>query len=198
MTNQNVDGKKIVTGLIQAEQAIYDQLTELVGEDAKIAVQTIRQHAIISATCGVAVVVPGADLMAFVANTWTMYARINSALDISLSKNALKSIATAVGTNVIAIIPGTVLGSVGGSILKAFPGLGTLGGMAVAGTTYYALSTVMGWIYLKAITSLISSNKTINEENLKRATQQASKDESFVKDAYNTAKSDYKERDEDN
>ena len=198
MTKQNIDGKQIVSGLIQAEQAIYEQLTELVGEDAKDAVQTIRQHAVVAATCGVGVFVPGADLLAFVANTWTMYARINHALGISLSKNALKSIATAVGTNVISIIPGTALASVGGSILKAIPGLGTIGGMAVAGTTYYALSTVMGWIYLKAITTLVSSNETINEENVKAATKEVSQDESFVKNAYNTAKSEYKEDKKDN
>ena len=71
MNNQK--DSQLFQGLVKAENAIYEQLTELVGNDAKEAVKTIRQHAVISATCGVAVVVPGADLLAFLANTWTMY-----------------------------------------------------------------------------------------------------------------------------
>lgn len=192
MKKPALDNAQIFSGLIASETAIYEQLTALVGEEAQEAVKTIRQHAIISASCGVAVVVPGVDLLAFVANTWTMYARINNALGISLSKNILKSIATAVGTNVISVIPGMALGSLAGSVMKALPGIGTLGGMAVSGTTYYALSTVMGWIYLKGIITLVSSNETINEENLKAATKQVSKDKDFVKGIYESAKSEYK------
>lgn len=187
-----LNNTQIFSALIRSESAIYKQLTTLVGEEAQEAVKIIRQHAIISASCGVAIVVPEVDLLAFVANTLTMYARINNALGISLSKNILKSILTAVVTNVIAVIPDMVLGSLAGSVMKALPGIGTLGGMAVSGTTYYVLSTVMGWIYLKGITTLVSSNETINAENLKAATKQVSQDKDFVKGIYESAKSEYK------
>ncbi len=197
MKKVSLDNDQIFSALIASEAAIYEQLTALVGEDAKKAVKTIRQHAVVSATCGLAVVVPGADLLAFVANTWTMYARINKALGISLSKNILKSIATAVGTNVVSIIPGMAIGSLAGSLMKAFPGLGTLGGMAVSGTTYYAISTVMGWIYLKGITILVSSNQALDAENLKAATKQVAKDKEFVKNIYESAKEDYKNKKQD-
>jgi uncharacterized protein (DUF697 family) len=192
-----LDNSEIFKGLIAAEREIYDRLTDLVGDDAKEAVKTIRQHAIISASCGVAVVVPGLDLVGFVANNWTMYARINNALGISLSENALKSIASAVVTNIVSIIPGFAVGAVFGSLLKVVPVFGTGGGMLVAGTTYYVLTTVMGWIYLKAITTLVSSNKAINEENLKAATKQVSKDKKFVRSVYEAAKSEH-EKEEPN
>jgi len=184
---------QIFSGLIAAETAVYEELVSLIGDDAKKAVETIRQHSYISATCGVLVIAPGVDILAFVANTWTMYARINSALGISLSKNILKSVASAIGTNVLSIIPGMILGSVGGSILKIFPVLGTAGGMAVTGATFYAISTVMGWTYLKAIMFLVSSNVPINEKNLKVATKEVAKDKDFIREIYNSAKSDFKE-----
>lgn len=190
-TSQNSEENAILQKLIAAEALIYLKLVDLLGDDAKEAVKIIRQHAIISATCGVGAFFPGAGLLSFAANNWTMYARINSALGISLSKNALKSIATAIATNVISIIPGVAFTSVGGSVLKAFPGFGTIGGMAITSTTYYALSTVMGWIYLKGITTLVSSNKTINDENIKTATKKASQDKDFVRSIFNKAKSNY-------
>ncbi|WP_193198667.1 hypothetical protein [Nostoc sp. MG11] len=197
MKKEPTKASQIFSGLIAAEAAIYEELASLVGEDAKKAVETIRQHSYISATCGLLVITPGADILAFLANTWTMYARINSALGISLSKNILKSVASAIGTNVLSVIPGMILGSVGGSILKMFPVLGTAGGMVVTGATFYAISTVMGWTYLKAITFLVSSNAPINEENLKVATKQVTKDKDFIRDIYNSAKSDFKEEQED-
>ena len=98
-----------------------------------------------------------------------------------------------IGTNILSIIPGMILSSVGGSILKIVPGLGTAGGMAITGTTFYALSTVMGWTYLKAIMFLVSSDVPINEKNLKVATKQVTKDKDFIKEIYNSAKSDFQE-----
>lgn len=197
MKKEPMQTNQIFLGLIAAEKAVYEELVSLVGEDAKKAVETIRQHSYISATCGVLVIAPGVDILAFVANTWTMYARINSALGISLSKNILKSVASAIGTNVLSIIPGMILGSVGGSILKIFPVLGTAGGMAVTGATFYAISTVMGWTYLKAIMFLVSSNAPINEKNLKVATNKVAKDKDFIREIYNSAKSDFKEEKHD-
>jgi uncharacterized protein (DUF697 family) len=188
------NSSQILSGLIAAETAIYNELAAKVGEDAQKAVKSIRQHAYISGAFGLGVILPGVDLLALVTNTWAMYARINHALGISLGKNALKSIASAVGTNVISIIPGIALGAVGGSLLKLVPGLGTVGGMAVSGATSYALTTVMGWIYLKAITTLVVSNKTVDEENLKDLAKQVSKDKEFIKSVYKAAKSESKEQ----
>ncbi|NJN13749.1 MAG: hypothetical protein HC815_40055, partial [Richelia sp. RM1_1_1] len=156
----------------------------------------IRQHSYVSATCGVFVTNPVVDILAFLTNTWTMYARINSALGISLSKNILKSVASAIGTNILSVIPGMILSSVGGSILKVVPIVGTVRGMAITGTTFYALSTVMGWTYLKAITSLVSSNEPIDEKNLKNITKQVAKDKDFVRKIYNAAKSDFKKEEQ--
>lgn len=179
MKNTNQDkpqDKQVLSGLIAAEVAVYEKLESLVGEDAKKAVQTIRQHAYISAFCGLILIVPGVDLFAFVVNTWTMYARINTSLGIALGKNIIKSVGLAIATNVLSIIPAIILASIAGSILKIIPGLGTTGGMLVTCITFYTLSSLMGWTYLKAITLLVSSDTPVNGRTLKKAAKQVSKD----------------------
>ncbi len=180
-TNNKPEPKsKVLSGIIAAETAVYEKLESLVGEDAKKAVRNIRQHSYISAICGTIIIVPGVDVFAFVVNTWTMYGRINTALGISLGKNAIKSVALAIATNMLSIIPATVLVSMGGSILKIIPGLGTAGGIMVTCVTFYTLSSVMGWTYLKAIMFLVGSDTPINGRSLKMATKQIGKDKDLL------------------
>ncbi|BAZ08051.1 hypothetical protein [Calothrix sp. NIES-3974] len=105
-----------------------------------------------------------------------MYARINTALGIALGKNIIKSVGLAIATNVLSIISATILVSLGGSVLKIIPGVGTAGGMLVTCITFYTLSSLMDWIYLKAITFLVSSDIPVNSRNLKKAAKQVSQD----------------------
>jgi uncharacterized protein (DUF697 family) len=151
----------------------------------------IKQHAVTAAAVGL-VPIPIVGIAGLVANTWAMYVRINQEVGIPFEKNVMKSIATGIGTNLLAIMPGMVLGKFAAQLAKAVPGLGSVGGMAIDSATNYAIILVMGTIYVVALTKLFSKGEPITEESLKRATKEASADKSFVKGAFQAAKSEYK------
>lgn len=143
----------------------------------------IKQHALAGTAIGF-IPVPGADLAAMVANTWTMYVRINKIVGISFGDNALKSIASGIIANLASVIPGVIVAIAAGSLLKFFPGIGTAGGIAVAAVANVAVMYVAGKVYLKSLEVLIRSKKPLTEENIKQAAVQTSKDKAFVKSAY--------------
>lgn len=151
----------------------------------------IKQHGVIAAGSGM-IPVPVLSVLALVGNTWTMYVRINKEVGIPFEQNVMKSIATGVATNVAAVMPGMLIGKLAAQIAKAFPGPGTVAGIAINSATNYALTLVMGTIYVVALTKLFSRGEPITEENLKRATKETATDKSFVKDTFAAAKSQYK------
>lgn len=153
----------------------------------------VKQHALLGAAAGM-IPIPGADLASLVANTWAMYARLNKAIGVSFSDNALKSIASGVLANLASLIPGVALGVAAGTLLKLIPGVGTLGGMAVAAAAQGAVTYVAAKVYLKSLEVLVSSGKPLTEENIKMAATQTSKDKTFVKDAYAEGKEFAKKR----
>jgi hypothetical protein len=53
---------------------------------------------------------------------------------------------------------------------------------------------VAGKVYLKSLEVLIHSGKPITEENIKKVTEQTSKDKAFVKNAYAEGKEVAKNR----
>lgn len=168
---------------------------ELFGNGAKAheLSNVIKQHALAGFASGF-IPVPGLDLAALVANTWTMYVRINNVVGISFSDHVLKSIASGVFANLVSVIPSiaVILGLE--TALKFIPGFGTLSGMAFGAVGNIAVTYVAGKVYVKSLEVLIHSGKPITEENIKMATEQTSKDKAFVKKAYTEGKEVAKNR----
>jgi len=143
----------------------------------------IKQHALLGTAAGM-IPVPGVDLAALAANTWTMYVRINKVVGVSFGDNALKSIASGVFANLVSLIPGIALAMGASVLLKLFPGVGTAGGVAVGAAANVGATYVAGRVYLKSLEVLIHSGKPLTEENIRSAAEQTSKDKAFVRSAY--------------
>lgn len=138
--------------------------------------------------------IPGLDIAAAGANIWTMYVRINKELDLPFSENILRSIAAGVATN---LAGGATVALVAGTVLKFLPGLGTLGGAAVMGTTIYAVTIGAGIVYMKAITKLLQSKRLgeVSEADLKAATDEVLRDKKTVDTIIKEGKEEYKNKD---
>lgn len=143
----------------------------------------IKQHALGATAIGL-IPVPGADVAAMVANTWTMYVRLNKIVGVSFGDHVLKSIASGIIANLAAVIPGVIVAMAAGSLLKFIPGIGTVGGMAVAAVANVAVMYVAGKVYLKSLEVMVRSGKPLTEENLRKATAETAKDKAFVAAAY--------------
>ncbi|MCX5958384.1 MAG: hypothetical protein NT053_00550 [Cyanobacteria bacterium] len=157
------------------------------GEKAKELEHIVIQHALLGSAAAF-IPVPGADVAAMVATIWSMYARINNAVGVSLNEHALRSIASAVVANVLAVLPAAALAVGIETIFKLFPGIGTAGGIATGIVANVALMYVSGMIYLKSLEALVNSGKPLTEENIRKATQEMVKDSAFVKEAYQHGK----------
>ena len=137
--------------------------------------------------------IPGADMAAAAANVWAMYVRINRELHLPFGDNVTKSIAAGAATN-IGVAAARVL--VIGSVIKFIPGIGSIGGAAIMGTTIYATTIAAGIVYMKAITKLLRSKKVgeFTEADLKAATDEVIKDKDDMKTIIKEGKEEYKRR----
>lgn len=135
--------------------------------------------------------VPGADLAAASANTWTMYVRINKELDLPFGENVAKSLAAGVVTNIGANIAGLLLVATG---VKFLPGLGTVGGAALMAGSIYAVTIAAGTVYMKAITKLIQRKDPakMTADDLKKAADEVMKDKKEIRSIVRDAKKSYK------
>ncbi len=164
---------------------------EMKGQLGENVAKTIKQHAITAAGFGL-VPVPIVGLIGLVGNTWTMYVRINQEVGLPFGSNLMKSIATAIGTNVISIMPGMLIGKIAAQAAKSLPIFGSAAGMVIDAATNYALVLVMGIIYVVALTKLFARGQDVTEENLKAAAKETSKDKGFIKQVFKAAKEEYK------
>ena len=138
--------------------------------------------------------VPGADVAAGAANIWSMYLRINSKIGMKLGESVLKTIASAVATNLASYA--AVL-AVGG-MLKFIPGIGTIGGAVVMSAALYAVTLASGYVYLKALTALVRKGQVINDQNLKDSVNSFMKDnKSDIQNFIKAAKKEYKQENSD-
>ena len=127
--------------------------------------------------------VPGADVAAGAVNIWTMYLRINSKIGMKLGESVLKTIASAVATNLASYA--AVL-AVGGA-LKFIPGIGSIGGAVVMSGALYA------YVYLKALTALLKKGGAVDGNKLKESVDDfMNNNRSEIKNFINAAKKDYK------
>lgn len=135
--------------------------------------------------------IPGAGgILAFVINAgfiWSMYGRIGAEIDLPISQNILKSLASGIATN----IASNIIGTIGLSIAFSFiPGVGNIGAAIIIGATCYALTLTSGYVYLKIMTKLFSKGidpTTLSEKELKKEAKSVAKDRD-VKDMFNKAK----------
>ncbi len=98
---------------------------------------------------------------------WTMYGRINSKLGVPIGKNILKTVASALCTNLAAYMAATFVGSTLASLL---PGLGSVAAAGINGAMVFALTWVSGLIYLKLLTVLAVKHvsfESISTEEMK-------------------------------
>lgn len=132
----------------------------------------VEKHAIGAAAAGLgAAWIPGvggtAAVVASAGFIWSMYYRINSKIGVPFNKNILKSVATAICTNLVATAVSSIVVS---SLLTFVPGLGTLAGDLIMTAVSFALVWSSGLVYLKVLTRFAESDVDLNsvsEEDLK-------------------------------
>lgn len=160
-----------------ADNALPQEIADVVKLHAKLAVGSAF------------IPVPGADIAAGATNIWTMYLRINGKIGMKFGESVLKTIASAVATNLASYA--AVL-AVGGA-LKFLPGIGSIGGALVMSTALYALTLTSGYIYLKALTALLKQDGIVNDDRLKESIDSFIKDsQAEIKSFMNEATKNYK------
>lgn len=139
---------------------------------------------------------PGVGATAAVAASagfiWGMYYRINTKLGIPFHKHILKSVATAIGTNLAATAVGTIAIS---TALSFIPGLGSIGSDLLMAGVCYAVTFASGLVYLKVLTRLAHANadfSNISEKDLKKTAKEVM-DHEDIKGMMKEAKSQFKE-----
>ncbi|QLE57139.1 hypothetical protein [Nostoc sp. TCL26-01] len=182
------------TKLVEAmDKTVDDNLPQNIADIVKFHSKGAAAAAIASAW------VPGAGGVAATAICagfiWTMYGRIGAEIDLPISKNILKSLASGVATNIASGIVGVIALSTAFSI---FPGLGNIAASAIMGGTSYALTLASGYVYLKIMTQLFSKGidpTTLSEQELKNIAKTVTND-SDVKDVIKGAKEEFKSKNE--
>jgi hypothetical protein len=122
---------------------------------------------------------------------WSMYGRIGSEINLPMSSNILKSLASGVATNIASAMAGSFVISTAFSL---FPGIGSVGASVVMGGTCYALTLSSGYVYLKIMTKLFSRGvdpTKLSEQELNNIAKDVAND-SDVKDVMKSAKQEYK------
>lgn len=141
--------------------------------------------------------IPGAGgtaaVLASAGFIWSMYAKIGSEINLPMSENILKTLASGVATNLASGMVASVFLS---SVFSIVPGIGSIGASAIMGTTCYGLTLASGYVYLKIMTALFSSGvdpTKMSEQELNNVAKKVAND-SDVKDVMNKAKQAYKSK----
>lgn len=189
--------------LYHALKALQEASNELLSEEqVKKAGNTIKACAIAATVSGIgAGMLPGAGSViataTCVAAIWGMYVKINIDLGISISENALKSLASALLTNIIASAGSLLAATIVVKVINWIPGLHFLSAPAEALIAYFAV-LISGVLYIKLLTKLFKAKGSfqftkndvqdmakdiINESNISDLVDDAKK--SFIEDRKN-------------
>ncbi len=185
-----------LSGILKGLSKTQSDYLEKVG--AKEIGDIVKGHAFAAAAAGLGVSwLPGAGsavaLAATVGIIWSMYFRINSKLGIKLSKTKLKSLASAMLTNIAASAITFLGGTVISIALSFVPGVGSVLASVIMGGLDYAVVFVSGIIYMKLLTKLFKAGKnieTLNEEELKAEAKATVNDED-VNSMFKEARKEY-------
>jgi uncharacterized protein (DUF697 family) len=120
-----------------ASDVLPEDIEKIVKRHAKIAIGTAF------------IPIGGLDVVAATANIWTMYISINKALGLNFSDNVMKSIGSAIVSNIIQNLG--IMAVI--AALKWNP-LSWPVSVAILTTSLYALTMVSGWVYLTALANL--------------------------------------------
>ena len=158
--------------------------------------EIVKDHSKGAAIAGVAAGwVPGAGGVAAAVISGgfirTMYGRINGEIELPISENVLKSLASGLATNLAAYVIGGIVMSTAFSLI---PGLGNVGASVIAGGTCYALTLASGYVYMQLLTNLFRSGQnpsTMSLDALKRAAAAVVEAED-IKGVMKEAKAGYK------
>ena len=156
---------------------------------------TIRDFAVASAVASAAAgVIPGAGgVLACIAQTgivWSLYLQINKELGISVKKDTMKFIASAMATNLITNVGTYILAVLAGSLLSFIPG----GGVVVCGMIGYVFIYTCAILYLQLLTKVMKAKGTIDIDNGEE-TSKIIKDvikNADIKDIVNEGKANFK------
>ena len=155
---------------IDAYKKINDAAKYVLPEDIE---KIVRKHAAIAVATAF-IPVGGLDLVAATANVWTMYVRINNALGVKFSDNKMKSIGSAVVSNLI-----QNLGVAAVAMALKWNPISYIASVAVLTGALYGLTITSGWVYLKALT-----NMALNDGDIDRSIKEALKDKASISQVY--------------
>ena len=171
-------------------------------KDIEKAGETIMDCAGLAAVAGVGSGwLPGAGAFVatgvWIAAIWGMYVKINKDLGITIKENVLKSLASALLTNLIASAGALILMLIGSSLMSLFPGLGTVGAIAVDGAIGYITVFASGVLYIKILTKLFKAGKGLdisenNVEMIAKGIISESDVKKIIKEGKNAFKNDTK------
>ena len=149
--------------LAHAMKALMEETNGIIKENqAEKAQTTIQACAITAAASGVgASIFPGMGGLVMTAvavgAVWVMYAKINKDLGISIKDNVLKSLASAVLSNILANAGALLLAFVAAAIIGFIPGLNFLVAPAQAMIAYLAVFAA-AIIYINLLRKLFKAN----------------------------------------
>ena len=157
----------------------------------------VEKHSIGAAATGLgAAWLPGIGATAALATSagfvWSMYYRINSKIGVPFSKNILKSLGTAVASNLVASAVGSVVIS---TALSFLPGIGNVAASVLMAGVVFSLTWSCGLVYLKILTRFAESNIDLNnvgEDDLKKMAREVMEGEN-VKEMMKQAKQQFKQ-----
>lgn len=129
--------------------------------------EIVKTHALGAAASGVGVawlpgVGSGAALAAMVGFIWSMYFRINYRLGLKFSKVAMKSLASAVLSNLMQSAI-SVVGSVALATVLSLTGIGNAASSLIMAALDYSVVMVGGILYLKLLNGLMGAGNDPSE-----------------------------------
>ena len=157
-------------------------------------VQSVMNHALAAAgSAALSGALPGAgSTIAIGVSTGIivkMYISLGKMLGIHIGNGVLKAMASALD------VAGSVAASLGASTILSFvPGIGTLGAAAITGITNFGYVYLAGIIYIKMITKILESGKSISNMSEEEILKELKKTTNTVnmKEAMKEAKTAYK------
>ena len=189
--------KILEEGAQRLAEAITKELNNSLDKNLPLnLVETIKAHSFGAAAAAVASGwFPGVGGAAMVATSagfiWTMYAKIGNEIGFKFSEHIIKSLATGIASNLIALGAG---GAIATSVISFIPIGGWIAASLIAGSTAYSLTIIAGYIYLKILTNIFESQinpNSLSQEDLKDMADNIIKKEN-IKDMMEKAKTDYK------